>query len=158
LEFAALVQGCADQQGGEIAPDRIVELFTAEYISRPLMSVPMLPRAAVPVVLYVDGAEFEVGAARADAVERIKRALATWRIDLRAVHRTGTGLAGCADSAVYAELRIADKPLWGVGVDPDPETAILAAVRSAAARLGRIGEQSPSPSGRRYIGRYARAG
>ena len=137
-EFAGLVQACTDAQGGEIDPDGIVELFTKEYVSRPLMSVPPLPRTAVPVVLHVDGAAFEVGAARADAVEKVRRALAAWRVDLRAVHRTGTGLAGMLGVAVYAELRIADESLWGVGVDENPETAILAAVRSAAARLAGV--------------------
>ncbi|GGN50105.1 2-isopropylmalate synthase [Actinoplanes campanulatus] len=143
LEFAALVQARADAEGGPIGADRIVELFTREYVTRPLLPVP-LPPPGVSVVVHVDGAAFEVGAVRTDAVERVKECLAAWRIDLRAVHRTGTGLAHTGGTGVYAELRTGDRPLWGVAVDDDVETAILAAVRSAAARLGRTAERPRS--------------
>ncbi|AEV81891.1 2-isopropylmalate synthase [Actinoplanes sp. SE50] len=140
-EFAALVQARADAEGGPIDSDRIVELFTREYVSRPLLSVPLPLREAVPVTLHVDGHAFEVGAVRADAVERVKQSLAAWRIDLRAVHRTGTGLADGTATGVYAELRAGERTLWGVAADDDVESAILAAVRSAAARLGRPAER-----------------
>jgi 2-isopropylmalate synthase len=147
-EFAGRVQERADAESCEIDPDRIVELFRQEYISRPLLSMPLAQ--AVPAVLHIDGAGFEIGAARADEVERFKRDLAGWGIDLRTVHRTGTGLAGCAGIAVYAELQTADQPVWGVGVDPDIRLGILAAVHSAAARLDR----DPMPAA---VPRYAHA-
>jgi 2-isopropylmalate synthase len=150
MEFAARVQGRAEAEGGEIGPDRIVELFGQEYISRPLLPMPLPLPDPVPAVLHIDGAAFAVGGDRADEVERFKRDLAGWGIDLRTVHRTGTGLAGCAGIAVFAELQTADRPLWGVGVDPDIRLAILAAVHSAAARLDRALMPLGQP-------RYARA-
>jgi 2-isopropylmalate synthase len=136
-EFAARVQGLADAEGGEIDPARISTLFVREYVTRSLVAVPVSPPAPVPVpaVLHVDGAAFEVGAARADRVERISTNLLRWGIDVRAVHRTGTALAGCAGLAVYAELRAGEQVHWGAGVDEDLEVAVAAAVRSAIARM-----------------------
>jgi 2-isopropylmalate synthase len=135
--FAVKVQERADAAGGEIGPGQIVELFRREYISRPLLSMPLPLRRPVSAVLHIDGAGFAVGAARADEVERFKRDLAGWGIDLRTVQRTGTGLAGCHGVAVYAELETGDESLWGVGVDPDVRRGILAAVHAAAAGLDR---------------------
>ena len=137
IEFAALVQSRADAEGGQITADRIVDLFTGAYATRPLLRVPLKLRTAVPVVLHIDGAVFEVGAARTETLDRVRQSLAAWRVDLRAVHRTGTGLAAPSGAAVYAELQAGDRTLWGVGVDDDLETAILAAVRAAAHRIGR---------------------
>ncbi|MFG1675385.1 2-isopropylmalate synthase [Micromonospora sp. NPDC049282] len=138
VEFAALVQAHADAEGGEVGPERIAALFRAEYISRPLVALPLPLPAAVPAYLHVDGAAFEVGAARADQVEQVRDRLVPWGIDVHAVHRTGTALTGGGGLAVYAELRAADRVLWGVGVDADLEAAVSAAVRSAAARLNRM--------------------
>jgi 2-isopropylmalate synthase len=134
-EFAARVQALADAEGGEISAARISGLFADEYVSRSLVSVPVSPLAAVPAYLHIDGAAFDVGAARADRVEEMGTALALWGIDVRAVHRTGTAHAGAGGRAVYAELRDGDRAHWGVGIDEDLEVAVFAAVRSAVARL-----------------------
>ncbi|MEU4626365.1 2-isopropylmalate synthase [Actinoplanes sp. NPDC023801] len=139
VQFAALVQEHADGEGGQITGDRVVELFTREYVSRPLLSVPL--REAVPVVLHIDGAAFEVGGARTESLDRVTQSLAAWRVDLRAVHRTGTGLAAHGGTAVYAELHSTGQVLWGVGMDGDVETAVLAAVRSAAYRISRSSDR-----------------
>lgn len=138
VEFAALVQARTDADGGEVAPERVAALFEAEYVSRPLISVPLPLPAAVPAYLHVDGAAFEVGAARADQIERVRGRLLPWGVDVHAVHRTGTALTGCGGLAVYAELRAGDQVRWGVGVDADLEVAASAAVRCAAARLNRV--------------------
>ncbi len=137
VEFAGRVQARVDAEGGEMSPDRISKLFIREYVSRPLVAVPLPLFAAVPAYLHVDGAAFEVGSARADEVEQVRGGLAPWGIDVRAVHRTGTALTGCDGLAVYAELRSGDLVHWGVGVETDLATAVSAAVRSAIARLNR---------------------
>jgi 2-isopropylmalate synthase len=140
VEFAKVVQGRADVEGGEIDADRVCALFRREYVSRPLVSVPLRFDTLVPADLHIDGAAFAVGAARADEVEEIRQALLQWGVDVRAVHRTGTGLAGNAGLAVYAELRLGDRTHWGAAVADDLAAAVSAAVRSAAARLSRTTE------------------
>ncbi len=111
----------------------------------------------VPANLHVDGAEFTVGADRADEVERVRLALARWGIDVRAVHRTGTGLGEAAGRAVYAELRPSSGVLWGAGVGDDLEAAAFAAVRAAVARNGRASGPAPIAVRPAAPG-YARAG
>ena len=155
VEFAATVQERADAEGGEIGPDRIRKLFIREYVSRSLVSVPLPPATGIPACLHVDGAAFEVGAARADEVERMCAGLELWGVDVRAVHRTRTALAGCGGLAVYAELRSGDRVHWGVGVDEELESAVSAAVRSAVARMNRT---TAPVLAEPFTPRYARAG
>jgi 2-isopropylmalate synthase len=158
VEFARVIQARADAETGEIDPDRICALFQREYLAQPLVSVPLRFDALVPADLHVDGAAFAVGAARADEVEEIRRALLRWGVDVRAVHRTGTGLAGTDGLAVYAELRLDGRTQWGAAVAGDLSAAVSSAVRSAAARLSRgsdlplpvrrLGAESPRTAGR----------
>jgi 2-isopropylmalate synthase len=139
VEFAQVVQARADAEGGEIDPDRICALFQREYVAQPLMKVPLFD-TMVPAHLHVDGAAFAVGAARADEVEQIRHALLRWNVDVRAVHRTGTGLAGSTGMAVYAELRLDDRTYWGAAMADDLAAAVSGAMRSAAARVPRTAE------------------
>jgi 2-isopropylmalate synthase len=153
-EFARRVQALADREGGEIGSDRVCALFRDEYLSPPLMAVPLPFAGPVPAYLHIDGAAFTVGGQRTDEIARIEQALARWGVDVRAVHRTGTGLAGSTGLAAYAELRVGGGTLWGAGVEADLPAAISAAVRSAAARAdGSAGLAPPVPARR-----YARAG
>jgi 2-isopropylmalate synthase len=134
IEFAQVVQAQADAEGGEIDPDRICALFQREYVAQPLMRVPLFD-TMVPAHLHVDGAAFAVGAARADEIDQIRRSLLRWNVDVRAVHRTGTGLAGSTGMAVYAELRLDSGTYWGAATADDLEAAVSGAMRSAAARV-----------------------
>ncbi|GIJ75023.1 2-isopropylmalate synthase [Virgisporangium ochraceum] len=157
MEFARVVQSHADGEGGEIDPDRICALFRDGYMSGSLMAVPLSFSDLVPAYLHVDGAAFTVGGERTEELDRIRRALARWSIDVRAVHRTGTALADSAGLAVYAELRVGGDTLWGVGVEADLAAAVSAAVRSAVARTGRAPAAAP-PATRVLPPRYARTG
>ncbi|GIF09464.1 2-isopropylmalate synthase [Actinoplanes siamensis] len=143
MEFTGLVQSCADAEGGEIEPERVCTLFRDEYVSQPLMAVPLSFAHPVPAYLHIDGAAFTVGGQRTDELERISQSLARWGVEVRAVHRTGTGLAESTGLAVYAELRVGEETLWGTGVEADLPAAISAAVRSALARVGRT---TPTPA------------
>jgi 2-isopropylmalate synthase len=161
MEFARVVQSHADGEGGEIDPDRVCALFRDGYMSGPLMAVPLSFPELVPAYLHVDGAAFTVGGERTEELDRIRRALARWSIDVRAVHRTGTALADSAGLAVYAELRIGADTLWGAGVEADLAAAVSAAVRSAVARAGRTTAAAPNaapPVARVTAPRYARTG
>ncbi|WP_327091561.1 2-isopropylmalate synthase [Nonomuraea sp. NBC_01738] len=140
--FAAVVQADADAAGREITPERVKELFDAEYLSEPRLDMPMT-MAGEPVTaeLHIDGVRFDVGGQRADALQRLAFTLAPWGIDVRAVHRTGIQADGHR-VAVYAECRVAGRTRWGVGIDEDLETAAFAAVRSAVSR-----ENAPDSDG-----------
>ncbi|NGM15207.1 2-isopropylmalate synthase [Verrucosispora sp. CWR15] len=160
LEFAGLVQSYADAEGGEIDPERVCALFRDEYVSGSLMVVPVATARPVSAYLHIDGAAFTVGGQRTDELERIGRALARWGVEVRAVHRTGTGLADSTGLVVYAELRVGDETLWGAGIEAELPAAVSAAVRSAVARVGRtplasVPRQDQAPA---VAPRYARVG
>jgi 2-isopropylmalate synthase len=137
MEFASLVQAYADAEGGEIDPDRVCDLFRDEYVSCALMAVPLSFTHPVSAHVHIDGAAFIVGGQRVDELERVTRALARWGVEVRTVHRTGTGPADSSGVAVYVDLRMGDAAVWGVGIEADLPAAISAAVRSAVARIAR---------------------
>ncbi|GAT71279.1 2-isopropylmalate synthase [Planomonospora sphaerica] len=139
IEFAGVVQAHADAAGGEITPDRVMELFEREYLAASGLPVPLaFGGDPVTTSLHLDGAGFDVGAARADSVQSVRTALARWGFDVRAVHRTGHGAdpgrAPGAEVTVYAECRLDSRTVWGAGTGEEIEAASLAAVRSAVAR------------------------
>ncbi|GGL44537.1 2-isopropylmalate synthase [Planomonospora parontospora] len=139
IEFAGVVQAHADAAGGEITPDRVMELFEREYLAAAGLPVPLaFGGDPVTTSLHLDGAGFDVGAARADSVQSVRTALARWGFDVRAVHRTGhgadAGRAPGAEVTVYAECRLDGRTSWGAGTGGEIEAASLAAVRSAVAR------------------------
>ncbi|OPG11566.1 2-isopropylmalate synthase [Microbispora sp. GKU 823] len=109
IDFARRIQAVADAEGGEIPPDRVMEVFRREYV---LDRVPDgttgrgVPMAAArgTVTLHVDAGH--AGAARRD------------------------------DVAVYAEYRVDGACHWGAGIERDVQAAALAAVRAAVRSAG----------------------
>ncbi|MFJ2033829.1 hypothetical protein [Streptosporangium sp. NPDC087985] len=144
IDFAQVVQRQADQEGMEITPDRVGELFEREYLSVARLSAPLASSGEqMATVLHIDGEPFDVGGTRTDAVETTRAMLARRGVDVRAVHRTGVGAprdrAPETAVAVYAECRIDGRTFWGAGIEHDVETAALSAVRSAVRRARLVG-------------------
>jgi 2-isopropylmalate synthase len=133
-EFARIVQADADAAGGELTPERIKDLFDREYRVGPQGALTeVAPDEPVAADLYLDGVPFDVGADRADAVQRVTAALAPKGIDVRALHRTGGAELG-RQVTVYAQCRVRGQLWWGVGSGANAETAALAAVAAAVRR------------------------
>ncbi|MEN3537593.1 2-isopropylmalate synthase [Microbispora sp. ZYX-F-249] len=139
-DFARRVQALADADGGELTPERLLEVFEREYM-RPGGPMPPAVEARGTVTLHIAAGWSRTGPAGTDAVPAVRAALARHGLRVSAVHHVrpagGAGAAGRGDAAVYAEYRTDGACHWGAGIDGDVVKAALAAVRSAAGRASR---------------------
>ncbi|WP_169944065.1 2-isopropylmalate synthase [Microbispora sp. H11081] len=148
-DFAKRMQALTDAEGGEVAPERVLEVFVREYVVDSTLPIPPYVETAGTVTLHIDAGWFRTGPARTDTVQAVRAELARRGLRVRIVHHTrpaaGAGAAGRDVAAVYAEYRADGVCHWGAGIDRDVERAALAAVRSAVARAAR--ERTPGAGG-----------
>jgi 2-isopropylmalate synthase len=147
IEFARVVQEIADACGEELTSKQLWDAFRAEYLDvherLALLEQRTLPDGAEAVRMHarlrVDGAERAVEghgngpiAALADALAR-ELGLSLRVIDY---HEHALGEGADARAVAYVEVRGADGATrFGVGIDPNLETASLRALLSAAGRV-----------------------
>jgi 2-isopropylmalate synthase len=146
IEFARAVQGIADESGEELTSKQLWDAFRAEYLERTerwalleerSVSGPQGVRISVRVKL--DGREQRLEgegngpiAALADALSR------GLGIALRVIdyHEHALGEGADARAVAYVEVRGKDGVArFGVGIDPNLETASLRALLGAASRV-----------------------
>jgi 2-isopropylmalate synthase len=147
IEFSGVVQQHTDDEGGEVSPEQMWEIFEAEYLADtgPLQlnavhtSSARGERDALRVGIYVDGTRQELEGTGNGPIAAFVDALSTIGRDVRvldyAEHAMSAG--GDATAAAYLECAIDGQVLWGVGVDANILTASLKAVISAANRAAR---------------------
>ncbi|WP_110205174.1 2-isopropylmalate synthase [Nocardioides daejeonensis] len=158
IEFSRVVQEHTDSEGGEMTPEQIWRVFSAEYLDRDtplrLNSVRTSSTAGgkdeLAVNIYVDGEERELVGTGNGPINAFTNALSELvaaeqekgnpafenRGDVRvldyAEHALSAG--GDAIAAAYVECAVRDQILWGVGLDANIVTASLKAVISAINR------------------------
>jgi 2-isopropylmalate synthase len=154
IEFSGVVQRHTDDAGGEISPARLWEIFEDEYLP---VATPgheaawgrFRIRGIRQVSGAEDGSEDHLSIDIVDGAEEVTLeghgngpvaafidALARRGIDVRVLdyveHAMSAG--GDANAAAYVECAVADRTLWGVGVDANIVRASLKAVISAVNR------------------------
>jgi 2-isopropylmalate synthase len=144
IEFSGVVQSVTDGEGGEIEPDRMGELFRAEYLDRiaPLAlnsvhtSSAAGERDALDVGVYVDGDHRLLAGVGNGPIDAFVDALARIGHDVRVLDYAEHALSSGTDAtaAAYVECAIGGDVYWGVGIDPNIVTASLRAVVSAVNR------------------------
>jgi 2-isopropylmalate synthase len=144
IEFSGVVQSVTDGEGGEIEPDRMGELFRAEYLDRvaPLAlnsvhtSSAAGERDALDVGVYVDGDHRLLAGVGNGPIDAFVDALTTIGHDVRVLDYAEHALSSGTDAtaAAYVECAIGGDVYWGVGIDPNIVTASLRAVVSAVNR------------------------
>jgi 2-isopropylmalate synthase len=145
IEFSGVVQRYTDDEGGEVTPEQMWSIFSAEYLA------PVSPRIDVNKysVSTVDGkAELRCDAVvGGDAtqltgigngpIDAFVHALSTVDISVRvldyAEHALSSG--GDAEAVAYVEAEVDGVARWGVGRDANIVTASLRAVASAVNRV-----------------------
>jgi 2-isopropylmalate synthase len=147
IEFSRVVQEHTDTDGGEITPDRMWEIFEAEYLtSGPragLLAHRVVSRVdekdAINVDLRVAGEIREIEGVGNGPISAFTDALGGIGIKVRVLDYTEHALSAGSDAkaAAYLECQVGDQVLWGVGVDANTVTASLKAVLSAVNRGGR---------------------
>jgi 2-isopropylmalate synthase len=144
IEFSHVVQRHTEEAGGEVEPDRMWEIFFAEYLGRqaPLAlnsvhtSSAAGHRDALEVAVYLDGERRILTGEGTGPIDAFVTALTGVGVDVRvldyAEHALSSG--GDATAAAYVECAVGGQVLWGVGIDPNIVTASLRAVVSAVNR------------------------
>ena len=151
IEFSQVVQRMTDEEGGEVSPEDMWSVFSAEYLPDPaapwgrfaLKSVKQESDidgdTSVNVVLLDDRAEVELTGRGNGPVAAFCDALSQHGIDVRvldyAEHAMSAG--GDAKAASYVECAVEGRMLWGVGIDPSITTSSLKAIVSAVNRAVR---------------------
>ncbi len=146
IEFSRVIQGHTDTEGGEVAPARMWEIFSTEYLAPG--SVVLLDHQASSVVeskhalsaeVRVDGVAREVEGTGNGPISAFCDALASVGIDARVLdyHEHALTAGTDAQAAAYVECEIGGRVLWGVGVDTNTVTASMRAVLSAVNRSRR---------------------
>ncbi|WP_184788389.1 2-isopropylmalate synthase [Phytomonospora endophytica] len=145
IEFSHVVQAHTDAEGGEVSPERMWEIFTAEYLERPARRVVIGEHSSttgsdgavvVSAAITVDDVEHKVTGTGNGPLSAFVDALSTVGIDVQvldyAEHAMSAG--GDAKAAAYVECSVDGVALWGAGVDANIVTASMRAVASAVNR------------------------
>ncbi len=151
IEFSQVIQRVTDEEGGEVSPEEMWSVFSAEYLPDPaapwgrfaLKSVKQESDidgdTSVDVVLIDRGEPMELAGRGNGPVAAFCDALAQHAIDVRvldyAEHAMSAG--GDATAASYVECAVDGQILWGVGIDPSITTSSLKAIVSAVNRAQR---------------------
>ena len=147
IEFSGVVQHHTEDEGGEVTPEQMWQIFEAEYLAStgPLQlnavhtSSAQGERDALRVGMYVDGERRELEGNGNGPIAAFVDALATIGRDVRvldyAEHAMSAG--GDAKAAAYLECAVDGQVLWGVGTDANILTASLKAIVSALNRAAR---------------------
>ena len=144
IEFSGVIQAVTDGEGGEIEPDRMGELFRAEYLDRdkPLAlnsvhtSSAAGERDVLKVGVYVDGERRTLRGSGDGPIDAFVDALRQVGHEVVVLDYAEHALSAGADAkaAAYVECSIGGSIYWGVGIDPNIVTASLRAVVSAVNR------------------------
>ena len=150
IEFSRVVQEHTDSAGGEVTPERMWEIFQAEFLGNGPRAGLLAHRAtsrvdekdALSCDVRIDGEIREIEGVGNGPVSAFEDALATIGIDVRvldyAEHAMSAG--GDARAAAYVECDVNGATVWGVGIDGNIVTASLKAILSAVNRVSRTQE------------------
>jgi 2-isopropylmalate synthase len=146
IEFSRVVQERTDTAGGEMTPEEIWSVFSAEYLEReaPLKLDAVHTSSAagekdqLSVNVYVDGELRSLSGQGNGPIAAFVGALNELPndYDVRVLdyHEHALSAGGDAIAAAYVECAVGDQVLWGVGLDANIVTASLKAVISAVNR------------------------
>jgi 2-isopropylmalate synthase len=147
IEFSRVVQGITDDEGGEVSPKEMRDLFDTEYfrLATPLKLIRHRltndgeGRDEIAAVVRVEDTEHEITGSGNGPIAAFVDALAGVGFDVRVLdyHEHALTAGDDARAAAYVECALNDTVLWGVGVDHSIVTASLRAVVSAVNRASR---------------------
>jgi 2-isopropylmalate synthase len=143
IEFSRIVQTIADNEGGEVEPRKIWELYKQTYLERtaPLRLVSYSTESGevdrITAKVVVDGVEREIKGEGNGPIAGLVHALSQVDIDARVLdyfeHATGSGEE--AQAAAYLEVAVGGQVVWGCATSPNITTASLNALVSAINRV-----------------------
>ncbi len=144
IEFSGVVQRHTDDEGGEVSPEQMWDIFSATYLrpAAPRVDVDRYSTSTVDGKVelrcdaMVDGRTVALSGVGNGPIDAFVHALSTVDITVRvhdyAEHALSSG--GDAQAAAYVECDVNGETRWGVGMDANIVTASLRAVASAVNR------------------------
>jgi 2-isopropylmalate synthase len=147
IEFSGVIQRHTDDEGGEVAPAAMWEIFSREYLVEHQIGPRLVIRSyGVATVdgkveltadAVLDGVAQRLSGVGNGPIDAFVHGLAGVGIDVRvldyAEHAMSAG--GDASAAAYVEADVDGTVLWGVGVDQNIVTASLRAMSAAVNRF-----------------------
>jgi 2-isopropylmalate synthase len=136
------VQRHTDDEGGEVGPQQMWDIFAAEYFrSGRLELVDYDSQLAggkvdLTATIRLDGAEHVLNSTGNGPIDAFVHALSSVDVEVRVLDYAEHALTAGenARAAAYVECSVNGETYWGVGVDPNILTASLRAVVSAVNR------------------------
>ncbi len=151
IEFSHVIQQHTDEEGGEVTPEQMWNIFQDEYLPNPAAPWGRFSLKSVQQDSAVDGdttvnftlrdgdTEVALTGTGNGPIAAFCQALAAYGVDVRvldyAEHAMSAG--GDARAASYLECAVGERVLWGAGIDPSIVTSSLKAVISAVNRAQR---------------------
>ena len=146
IEFSRVIQGHTDDEGGEVRPSQMWEIFSTEYLAAG--PVALLDQQTSSVVeakhalsaeISVDGRVQQVEGVGNGPISAFCDALASVGVDARVLDYNEHALTAGTDAqaAAYVECEIGGGVFWGVGIDTNTVMASMRAVLSAVNRARR---------------------
>ena len=145
IEFSGVVQQFTDNEGGEVEPQRMWDIFASEYLDPRDHGIALADYKTATIegkveieadVRTVDGHRTAVAIGNGP-IDAYVNALQSFGIRVRvldyAEHALSSG--GDAQAAAYVECDVNGETVWGVGRDANIVTASIKAVTSAVNRV-----------------------
>src|ERR1700759_2362166 len=146
IEFSRVIQGHTDDEGGEVTPWQMWEIFSAEYLAAGPVALldhqtssVIEAKHALVAEISVDGDPQQVEGVGNGPISAFCDALASVGVDARVLDYNEHALTAGTDAqaAAYVECEIGGGVFWGVGIDTNTVTASMRAVLSAVNRARR---------------------
>jgi 2-isopropylmalate synthase len=142
IEFSGVVQRHTDDEGGEVGPQEMWDIFADEYLSERRLtlhdysSATVDGKVEVSVDVTVDGSRHSLHGAGNGPIDAFVRALSDVDLTVRVLDYAEHALTAGenAQAAAYVECSVDGESFWGVGMDANILTASLRAVVSAVNR------------------------
>ncbi len=148
IEFSKVVQTMTDNEGGEVLPEQMWQIFEDEYLptdSAPwgrfrlkgLSQTSVLNEDVHLTVSILDRGELhELKGQGNGPIAAFCAIVQEYGVDVRVLdyYEHALSAGGDASAAAYVECAIEGNVFWGVGIDPNTTTASLKAVVSAINR------------------------
>jgi 2-isopropylmalate synthase len=146
IEFSRVIQGHTDDEGGEVTPWQMWEIFSAEYLAAGPVALldhqtssVIEAKHALAAEISVDGRPQQVEGVGNGPISAFCDALASVGVDARVLDYNEHALTAGTDAqaAAYVECEIGGGVFWGVGIDTNTVMASMRAVLSAVNRARR---------------------
>ncbi len=148
IEFSQVIQRHTDNEGGEVTPQQMWDIFKDEYLPNPaapwgrfsLKSVKQDSAVdgdtTVEVLIVDGGVEINLKGIGNGPIAAFCDALSQHGVDVRVLdyHEHAMSAGGDASAASYLECSVGGQVLWGAGIDPSIVTSSFKAVISAVNR------------------------